>query len=177
MAHDDGLIYWYDPDPRAILPLDRLHVSRSLKRVMKKRPFQIKINHAFTEVMRACAKSAPDREETWISEGIVTVYTQLHQMGFAHSIEAWQDDKLVGGLYGIAVGGLFAGESMFSLVTDSSKVALVHLIRHLQDRNFTLLDIQFMTPHLRRFGAIEVSSTEYKRRLQKALAVPAQFIK
>lgn len=176
MAHDDGLIYWYDPDPRAILPLDGLHVSRSLKRVMKKRPFQIKLNHAFTEVMQACAQPAPDRDSTWISKEIVATYTQLHQLGFAHSVEAWQEDKLVGGLYGVAVGGLFAGESMFSHVTDSSKVALVHLIRHLQHQNFTLLDIQFMTPHLRRFGAIEVSSAQYKRRLEEALVVPAQFV-
>ncbi len=175
MAHDDG-IYWYDPDPRAILPLDNFHISGSLKRVLKKRPFQIRINQEFTAVMRACAKPTPDREETWISDQIVAAYTQLHQLGFAHSVEAWQDGKLVGGLYGVAVGGLFAGESMFSHVTDSSKVALVHLVQTLRRQKFMLLDIQFMTPHLRRFGAIEVSSAAYKRQLAEALTVPAQFI-
>ncbi len=175
MAHDDG-IYWYDPDPRAILPLDNFHIPRSLKRVLKKRSFQIRINHAFTEVMQACAKPAPDREETWISDQIIAAYTQLHQLGFAHSVEAWQDGKLVGGLYGVAVRGLFAGESMFSHVTNSSKATLVHLVQILRRQQFTLLDIQFMTPHLRRFGAIEVSSEMYRRWLAEALSVAARFV-
>lgn len=175
MAHEDGRIYWYDPDPRAIIPLDHFHISRSLRRTIRQQQFEIRIDTAFTAVMEACAAPAPGREETWISPDIIQAYTRLHRLGFAHSVEAWQEGELVGGLYGVAVGGLFAGESMFSLVRDSSKVALAFLIAHLNERNFCLLDTQFMTEHLRGFGAIEISADEYKMRLGRALLTAATF--
>jgi leucyl/phenylalanyl-tRNA--protein transferase len=174
MAHEDG-IYWYDPDPRAILPLAGLHISRSLARTLKQNKFEIRVNSAFTAVMRACA--APDfgREETWISEEIIAAYTNLHNLRFAHSVEAWFEGKLVGGLYGIALRGLFAGESMFSQESDASKVALVYLVNRLRERNFQLLDVQFMTDHLCRLGAIEISQASYKRRLAQAMQVETWF--
>ncbi|MCP5098411.1 MAG: leucyl/phenylalanyl-tRNA--protein transferase [Chloroflexi bacterium] len=175
MAHDDGNIYWYDPDPRAIIPLDEFHVSRSLRRTLGKRPFTIRINTAFVEVMHACAAPNIGRESTWISDEIILAYTRLHRLGFAHSVETWLDGKLVGGLYGVAVRGLFAGESMFSHITDGSKVALAHLVTQMRQQGLMLLDIQFMTDHLMRFGAIEVSSQAYKRLLAAALQAPAQF--
>jgi leucyl/phenylalanyl-tRNA--protein transferase len=175
MAHEDGRIYWYDPDPRAIIPLDRFHVSRSLERTIRQHPFEIRLNTAFTAVIKACAAPALGREETWINDDIVQAYTRLHRLGFAHSVEAWQANELVGGLYGVAIGGFFAGESMFSTVTDSSKVALVFLVEHLQRRRFRLLDTQFMTEHLRRFGAEEISAAEYRQRLGQALLTPATF--
>lgn len=175
MAHEDGNIYWYDPDPRAILPLDSFHVPRSLARTIKKGDFEIRYNTAFVAVIRACAEPAPGREETWINQDIVVAYTRLHRLGFAHSIETWFEGELVGGLYGVAVRGLFAGESMFSWLSDASKVALVYLVERLRQRHFQLLDVQFMTDHLRRFGAIEIPATVYKERLAQALAVSAHF--
>jgi len=176
MAHEDGEIYWYDPDPRAILPLDdRFHVSKSLARTIRQRKFDIRVDTAFTAVMQACAQPAPGRETTWISDELIAAYTRLHRAGYAHSVEAWQNGKLVGGLYGVSLGALFAGESMFSRARDSSKVALVYLVEHLRRRRFTLLDVQFMTEHLRRFGAIEIPAAEYKRRLALALHVPTDF--
>lgn len=175
MAHEDGRIYWYDPDPRAIIPLDRFHVSRSLRRTIQQQTFEIRIDGAFTAVMQACAAPGSGREETWISEEIIQAYTRLHKLGFAHSVEAWQDGKLVGGLYGVAIGGFFAGESMFSHVRDSSKVALAFLIAHLNERKFSLLDTQFMTEHLRSFGAIEISAAAYKLKLSRALLLPVTF--
>ena len=175
MAHEDGRIYWYDPDPRAIIPLDRFHVSRSLRRTIRQQQFDIRVDSAFTAVMEACAAPAPGREETWISDEIVEAYTRLYQLGFAHSVEAWQGKKLVGGLYGVAIGGFFAGESMFSIETDGSKVALAFLVGHLNERGFSLLDTQFMTDHLQRLGAIEISAAEYKLRLSRALLLPTTF--
>ena len=166
---DQGEIYWYDPNPRAIIPLETFHVSRSLQRVVKSGRYQIRTNTSFTEVMRACAAPTPGRETTWIDEELVAVYTQLHEAGFAHSVETWQDGALVGGLYGVAIGGLFAGESMFSQARDASKVALVHLVERLRCGGYVLLDTQFMTEHLRRFGAVEISRGEYKKRLAQAL--------
>ncbi len=175
MAHEDGRIYWYDPDPRAIIPLDRFHVSRSLQRTIRQGLFAIRMNTAFTAVMEACAAAGPGREETWISDEILQAYTRLHRLGFAHSVEVWQEERLVGGLYGVAIQGLFAGESMFSQVRDSSKVALVYLVDHLQQQQFRLLDIQFMTEHLRRFGAVEISASAYKQLLSRALLASATF--
>lgn len=175
MAHEDGRIYWYDPDPRAIIPLDHFHVSRSLQRTIRQQLFEIRIDTAFTAVMHACAAPIPGREETWISEEIIQAYTRLHQLGFAHSVEVWQAGRLVGGLYGVAVGGFFAGESMFSQVRDSSKVALAFLVAHLNERKFHLLDTQFMTEHLRGFGAIEIPAAEYKMRLGQALLSSVTF--
>jgi leucyl/phenylalanyl-tRNA--protein transferase len=174
MAYDDG-IYWFDPDPRAILPLDGLHISRSLARTLKKGLFEIRVNTAFTAVMQACAAPAAGREDTWISEEIIAAFTNLHNLRFAHSVEAWFEGKLVGGLYGVALRGLFAGESMFSRQKDASKAALVYLVDRLQERGFQLLDVQFMTEHLRRLGAIEVAQADYKKRLQRAMQVRTQF--
>lgn len=173
MAHEDGEIYWYDPQPRAIIPLDGFHIPRSLVRTVQKRPFTIRANYDFEGVIRACA--APGRGPTWISEKIMAAYIELHQLGFAHSVEAWQNGRLVGGLYGVAVGGLFAGESMFHHERDASKVALVHLVQTLRQGGFCLLDIQFMTDHLAQFGAIEIPRAVYKSRLRHALQVEAQF--
>ncbi|MCB0005314.1 MAG: leucyl/phenylalanyl-tRNA--protein transferase, partial [Anaerolineales bacterium] len=153
MDHD-GEIYWYAPDPRAILPLDNFHLPRSLARTVKQKKYEVRIDTAFADVMRACARSAPGREDTWISEEFVEVYSQLHEAGFAHSVESWQDGRLVGGLYGVAVNSFFAGESMFSQARDASKVALVALVNYLRQRRFLLLDVQFTTPHLERFGVI-----------------------
>lgn len=175
MAHEDGRIFWYDPDPRAIIPLDRFHVSRSLRRTIRQQRFEIRIDSAFTAVIEACAAPAPGREETWISDEIIQAYTRLHQLGFAHSVEAWQGGGLVGGLYGVAIGGFFAGESMFSHERDSSKVALAYLVAHLNEHKFSLLDIQFLTHHLQRLGAVELPAAEYKMRLSRALLLPATF--
>lgn len=175
MAHEDGRIYWYDPDPRAIIPLDRFHVSHSLRRIIRQQRFDIRMDSAFTAVIRACAVPAPGREETWISEEIIQAYTRLYRLGFAHSVEAWRGGELVGGLYGIAIGGFFAGESMFSHERDSSKVALAFLVAHLNGRKFQLLDTQFMTAHLRSLGAIEIPAFVYKKRLEQALLSPTTF--
>lgn len=175
MAHEDGRIYWYDPDPRAIIPLDRFHISRSLRRTIQQQTFEIRIDSAFTAVMDACSAPGPGREETWISKEIIQAYTRLHRLGFAHSVEAWRDGQLVGGLYGVAIGGFFAGESMFSLERDSSKVALAFLVAHLNERKFSLLDTQFLTDHLRRFGAIEIPAAAYKMELSRALLLSTTF--
>lgn len=176
MAHEDGDIYWYDPDPRTILPLDEFHTPRSLKRKIKKNLFEIRVNSSFTDVMIACSAPAPGRESTWINNELIIAYTKLNQLGYAHSVEVWQANELVGGLYGVAVRGLFAGESMFSHVTDSSKIALVYLVERLRRKGYVLLDTQFTTDHLRQFGALEIEAEEYKRRLQTALKIPAQFV-
>jgi leucyl/phenylalanyl-tRNA--protein transferase len=178
MADDDGTLYWYDPDPRAVLPLEKFHVPRSLTRRIRKGGFEVRFDTAFTEVILACAQPVPhraDRDKTWISAEFVEVYSQLHHLGFAHSVETWIDGKLVGGLYGVSLRGLFAGESMFSHVTDSSKIALVYLVQRLRQSGFCLLDIQFMTPHLKRFGAVEIFRAEYQTRLARALTVDARF--
>lgn len=175
MAHEDGTIYWYQPDPRAILPLETFYVSRSLQRTVKRGRFIVRYNTRFTAVMEACAEASPERETTWISDEIIAAYHLLHKLGFAHSVETWLDHTLVGGLYGVAIGGFFAGESMFYRERDASKVALVYLVGHLRKRRFTLLDVQFMTEHLRRFGAIEISATVYQTRLQQALEVNTKF--
>ena len=175
MGNHDGSIDWYDPDPRAIMPLESFHIPRSLARRIRRGGYEMRIDSAFREVMLACAAPAPDREETWITEDIVDVYCELHEHGFAHSVETWIDGKLVGGLYGVGIGGLFAGESMFSRATDSSKLALVHLVDRLKAGGFTLLDTQFITPHLRRFGTIEIRSHDYKQLLAHAIRRPARF--
>lgn len=175
MAHEDGSIYWYDPDPRAILPLDALHVPRSLRQTLRKGLFELRVDQDFRAVMQACAAPAPGRESSWINRDFVEIYTALHEMGFAHSVEAWQDGVLVGGLYGVALNGLFAGESMFSRATDASKVALVHLVQRLRAGGYHLLDTQFQTPHLARFGVVEIPREAYKQQLEAALAQEANF--
>ncbi len=173
MADDDGEMHWLAPDPRAILPLEGLVVSRSLRAVVQRGDFDVRFDADFAGVMRCCA----DRNEgTWISQDILTAYQQLHALGFAHSVEAWQDGCLVGGLYGVVIGGGFFGESMFYKVSNASKVALVHLVQHLQQRNFVLLDIQFMTAHLHSLGAVEIPREQYLHRLRQAIKLPCHFV-
>jgi len=165
-------IRWYSPDPRAIIPLGELKISRSLKQTLKKNIFDIRLNTAFEPVMRCCA----ERKDTWISEEIIQSYIELHRLGFAHSVEAWKDDALVGGLYGVALGGAFFGESMFSEVRDASKVALVHLVDRLNAKKFDLLDTQFLTPHLSRLGAVEIPRKTYQNLLNKAVRKKCSFL-
>ena len=171
-ARDGRVIRWYAPDPRAIIPLDAFHVPRSLRQTIRKGIFEVTVNADFPGVIRACAERG---EETWISREIERAYTELHALGLAHSVECWKEERLVGGLYGAALGGAFFGESMFSRETDASKVALVALVERLQARGFTLLDVQYLTPHLARFGAVEISRAEYERRLAGALALARRF--
>lgn len=176
MAHQDGRILWYSPNPRAILPLDHLRTSRSMMRLIRTGKYEVRFNTAFSDVIVACAAPGPGREETWISEGIIEAYNRLHALGFAHSVETWwMGDELIGGLYGVGLRGLFAGESMFSRRPDASKVALYYLVQHLRERGFRLLDVQYLTPHLERLGANEVSGRHYRQLLREALAVDARF--
>ncbi len=175
MAGEDSPIYWYDPDPRAILPLETFHTPDRLQRKIRQGGFEIRADSAFRAVMTACAKPAPGRENTWISPEFIDAYCELHRLGFAHSVETWIDNKLAGGLYGVSLGGLFAGESMFSRVTDTSKIALVYLVERLRQGGFCLLDVQFMTAHLLRFGAVEIPRESYKIHLAHALTIRARF--
>jgi len=173
---DDGdLVSWYAPDPRAVLPLGGLHVSRSLARTIRRRKFEVDVDREFETVMQMCAESAPGRETTWISEELIRAYTELHERGYAHSVECREDGKLVGGLYGVAIGGAFFGESMFSRSRDASKVALVHLVERLQAARFVLLDVQMNTPHLARLGVVVVPRATYEIRLGHALTVSAAW--
>lgn len=175
MAHDDGEIYWYNPDPRAILPLDTFHIPRRLRRTAKKQPYDIVIDRDFRGTMLACAEPAPGRESTWINETILESYCLLNQYGYAHSVEVYDGARLVGGLYGVSLRGLFAGESMFSRATDASKLALVALVEHMKRRGFGLLDVQFQTDHLTQFGVIEIAQDEYRNRLNEALTLDVSF--
>lgn len=167
-------ISYYSPDPRAILPLETFHVPASLARVVRRRVFRLASDTAFERVIRACAESRPGRRETWLSERLIALYCELHARGFAHSVEAWREGELVGGLYGVALGAAFFGESMFSRPEkggrDASKVCLVALVETLRAGGFTLLDTQFATSHLERFGCVEIPRAEYLQRLQHALA-------
>lgn len=173
MADPDGTVHWYRPDPRAIIPLESFHCPKSLARVVRAGRFEVRRDASFDEVIDACATVQGRRSTTWISPEISEVYRELHARGLAHSVETWREGVLVGGLYGVTIGGLFAGESMFSRERDASKVALVHLVEHLRARGFVLLDIQFITRHLHRFGAIEISADAYEARLAKAMQTPA----
>ena len=174
MALEDGEIGWFSPDPRGILPLDQFHLPARLARTLRRGTFDIRIDSDFEGVMLGCAGT---REEgTWISDEIVETYTALHRLGLAHSVEAWQGPIMAGGLYGVHLGGAFFGESMFHRVTDASKVALVALVDRLTRRGFTLLDVQWVTPHLERFGAIEIPRADYLSRLRRALERPCQFV-
>jgi len=174
-ARDDERIFWVDPDTRTIFPLDAFHLPRRLRRTYRSGRFDIQVNQQFANVIRACA--APDRGKagTWINHGIEGLFTELHQMGFAHSVEVSEGGKLVGGLYGLAIGGAFFGESMFSIARDASKIALVHLAGRLIIGGFALLDAQFMTEHLRQFGAREISREDYQSRLANAIDQSAAF--
>ena len=177
MAVDEGEIRWYSPDPRGIIPLDAFHVPARLARVIRSGRFRIEIDRDFPAVIRACAQADRKDEDpgTWIDSEILASYIALYRKGFAHSVEAWDGERLAGGLYGVALGGAFFGESMFHRVTDASKVSLVALVERLRARGFTLLDIQWVTPHLERFGAVEIPRREYLERLQQALALDAAF--
>lgn len=197
----DGEIRWYSPDPRALLPLEeeRFKVSRSLRRRVNSGSYRVTMDRAFGRVIRACAEPRPIAEETWINDAIIDVYCQLHEAGLAHSVEAWApapgtsapgvpdaeatgasggasgEDELVGGLYGVSLGGAFFGESMFHRATDASKVCLVKLVERLRDKGFGLLDVQFVNPHLEQFGVYEVSRDEYLDRLEAALNLGARW--
>ena len=178
MAVDGGEIRWFSPDPRGIIPLDAFHIPARLARVVRRGTFRVEIDTAFEAVIRACADAERDRDDpgTWISEEIIDSYIALHARGLAHAVEVWRDDRLVGGLYGVALRGAFFGESMFHRETDASKIALVALVERLRSAGYVLLDTQWVTEHLEQFGAIEIAREEYLKRLEAALAVqPGPF--
>ncbi|OCJ03647.1 leucyl/phenylalanyl-tRNA--protein transferase [Rhizobium sp. AC44/96] len=166
---DDPEIFWVEPDLRGVLPLDEFHVSKSLAKTVRQKPFDIRFNHDFDAVIAACAAETTDRPSTWINDTIKRLYSTLHQMGHAHSVEAWDGDELVGGLYGVSLGSAFFGESMFSRRTNASKICLVNLVNRLCEKGFTLLDTQFTTEHLKTFGAIDVPKDEYAHMLSAAM--------
>jgi leucyl/phenylalanyl-tRNA--protein transferase len=175
MADNRGRVLWYDPDPRGILPLETFHVPRRLARTIRQGRVEVRVDTTFRAVMEGCAAPAPGREKTWISPELTEAYLQLHRLGFAHSVETWCEGELLGGVYGVAIRGLFAGESMFSRRTDASKIALVHLVGQLRERGFVLFDTQFVTPNLARYGAVEVPRSRYRELLAGALRVEAAF--
>lgn len=178
MAGEDGVTRWYSPDPRGIIPLDQFHVSSRLARVVRSGRFEIQIDRAFAEVIRACADAErdPDDPGSWISDDIEESYLVLHDLRVAHSVEVWQGGNLVGGLYGVALGGAFFGESMFHRVTDASKVALVALVERLRSRGYQLLDTQWVTDHLKQFGAREVPRAHYLQLLERSLRLQCEFV-
>lgn len=166
-----GEISWYCPDPRAIIPLDAFNVPRSLRRILREHAFEIRVDTAFPQVIQGCA----EREETWISGDIMRAYILLHNRGFAHSVESWRGGSLVGGLYGVSIGGAFFGESMFSKISDASKVTLVHLVERLRKKGYRLLDTQIMNEHVRQFGAIDIPRIHYLRLLAQAVEISTDF--
>ncbi len=174
-SREDRTVFWVQPKLRGVLPLDDFHIPRSLKKTIRRGTFTITVDTAFDEVMAGCAETTPVRPDTWINEQIVRLFTELYRAGVAHSVEVWHDGRLAGGLYGLAMGSAFFGESMFSRVTDSSKTALVALVAMLKRGGFTLLDTQFITDHLARFGTIEISQKEYLVQLSAALARSATW--
>jgi leucyl/phenylalanyl-tRNA--protein transferase len=178
MAVDHGEIRWYSPDPRGVIPLDSFHVPSRLARVIRSGRFTVAVDRDFEAVMRACAGTERNDDDpgTWINREILESYVELHRLGVAHSVETWQEDRLVGGLYGVALGGAFFGESMFHHVTDASKVALAALVDRLRSRGFRLLDIQWVTPHLEQFGAIEIPRPKYLKLLAGALSCDVTFV-
>jgi leucyl/phenylalanyl-tRNA---protein transferase len=170
---EDSPILWWSPDPRAIFEMDGLHVSRRLARTIRSGRFEVSYDRDFAGVIQNCARTL--EEGVWITEGMIAAYSELHRRGHAHSIEVWQDGELAGGVYGITIGGLFAGESMFTKITDGSKVALVHLMEHLQTRGYVLFDVQFLNGHTASLGAIEIPRRDYLARLRAALRKPVTF--
>jgi leucyl/phenylalanyl-tRNA--protein transferase len=172
---DDPTVFWVEPEMRGILPLDRFHVSRRLQRTLRQAPFDVRVDTAFDVVVATCAEPAADRPSTWINDQIRDLYAGLHRLGHAHSVECWRDDVLVGGLYGVNLGGAFFGESMFSRATDASKIALCHLVARLRRSGFRLLDTQFQTEHLTQFGVIEVPRESYRELLEDALKIQCEF--
>lgn len=177
MAPDAGSaeLEWYDPPMRGVLPLDAFHIPRRLYRTVMSDRFEVVSDRDFRATIVACAQPAPGREQTWINAQIIDLFCALHDMGYAHSVETWRDGRMVGGLYGVSIGGAFFGESMFSRERDASKVALVHLVARLRVGGYGLLDTQFGTAHLATFGGVEIPATDYKRRLRHALALPAAW--
>ncbi|MGD9739062.1 MAG: leucyl/phenylalanyl-tRNA--protein transferase [Bauldia sp.] len=173
-AEDPGL-FWVEPDTRGVLPLNAFHVPKRLARTIRQNRFEIRIDTDFAAVIDGCARSVPGRRKTWINARIRRLYGQLFDLGHAHTVETWRDGKLVGGLYGLSIGAAFFGESMFSVERDASKVALVHLAERLKAGGYKLLDTQFTTEHLKRFGAIDVDRTSYQKLLDEALAAKADF--
>ncbi|QIP13272.1 leucyl/phenylalanyl-tRNA--protein transferase [Spirosoma aureum] len=175
MADADGTLYWYAPDPRAVIPIDTYKPARSLRPVLNKKHFDIRVNADFEQVMRYCSLPRSETDSTWISEEIIEAYTELHRMGLAHSIETYIDNRLVGGLYGVSLGAVFFGESMFHLVDNASKVAFHYLIMTLREQKFELLDTQFINDNVRRYGAIEIPKADYMKQLKSALRKKARF--
>jgi leucyl/phenylalanyl-tRNA--protein transferase len=171
-AADDPEIFWVDPEMRGILPLDAFHVSKSLQKTVRKKPFDIRFDTDFEGVIALCAQAADDRPSTWINETIRKLYRELHHMGHAHSVEAYDGDELVGGLYGVSLGAAFFGESMFSRRTDASKICLVHLVERMKAKGFVLLDTQFTTEHLKTFGAVDIPKDDYLKLLHAAVDSP-----
>ncbi len=172
---DDPDVFWIDPELRGVLPLEGFHLSKRLARTVRSDRFEVRCDADFVGTIRGCAESTEQRRKTWINREIIALYSALNREGFAHSIECWHAGALVGGLYGVALGGAFFGESMFSRERDASKVALAHLVAMLRRGGFALLDVQFVTPHLQRFGAVEIPRAEYHRRLEAALQIKAYF--
>ena len=172
MAMEQGEIGWFSPDPRGIIPLESFHQTKSLKRVVASGKFEIRIKSSFSEVIDGCA----ERDETWIDETVRESYMTLKAGGYAHSVESWSKGELVGGLYGVSIGGAFFGESMFSREANASKVALVALGNHLRKRNFILLDTQWTTPHLRQFGAVDIPKNDYIKQLNEAIRLDVSFV-
>ncbi|VAX02739.1 Leucyl/phenylalanyl-tRNA--protein transferase [hydrothermal vent metagenome] len=170
-------VYWVDPELRGIIPLDSFHLPRKLARKINQKPFDIRIDTSFLKVIEGCAASAQThgRQETWINDQIISLYAQLFDNGYVHTVECWQNNQLVGGLYGVSIGGAFCGESMFHTVTDASKIALAYLVARLKAGGYSLLDTQFITPHLSQFGAIEINRQDYKLRLKKAKGRKVDF--
>jgi leucyl/phenylalanyl-tRNA--protein transferase len=177
MAQDrnDPALYWMDPDPRGILPLDSFHVPHRLARTVRQDLYRVRVDTAFEETMLGCAAATTGRRTTWINDRILALYTELFRRGFAHSVESWEGDRLVGGLYGVSLGGAFFGESMFSRARDASKVALVHLVARLIVGGYSLLDTQYTTAHLSQFGTIEIPRSQYRRKLKRAIAQNGDF--
>jgi leucyl/phenylalanyl-tRNA---protein transferase len=172
---EDNALYWVEPEFRGILPLATFHVSHSLAKTVRRGRFEVRVDSAFAEVIGGCAEKTPERRSTWINSRIKALYTQLHKMGFCHSVEAWRGGELKGGLYGVRIGSAFFGESMFSRQRDASKVALVHLVARLKVGGFRLLDAQFINDHLKQFGAIEVARNSYQDMLEEAIEGEADF--
>jgi leucyl/phenylalanyl-tRNA---protein transferase len=175
MTDQDGVTRWYTADPRGVLPFEQFHIPRTLRQRLRKDPplFEIRINHDFEATMRGCMTQ---RADTWISDDLIRAYVRLHHLGFAHSVEAWRDGQLAGGLYGVSLGAAFFGESMFHRATDASKVCLVHLVQRLQERGYELLDSQATTEHLRKFGCVDIPADEYLKRLDRALQKARSFV-
>jgi leucyl/phenylalanyl-tRNA--protein transferase len=172
---EDAQLYWIEPQARGILPLDGIEVPKRLQRTIRQRPYEVRVDTDFDGVIAGCAASRPSRRSTWINQRIRKLYRELHQLGFCHTVEIWHAGRLAGGLYGVALGGVFFGESMFSEVRDASKIALVYLCARLIHGGFVMLDTQFVTDHLKQFGAVEVDRSEFHRRLETALRLEADF--